>query len=68
MQTLRKTAPGFLVILIAFGFIVGIGLFSRGGLTGQLSANIPMTNGAILSALAAVLSIGVLIVAGIKKK
>jgi len=65
---LKKTAPGFLIILIAFGFIIGIGLFTKGSLTGQFSATVPMTNGAVLSALAAVLSIGVLIVAGLKKK
>ena len=65
---MKKTAPGFLIILIAFGFIVGIGLFSRGSLTGQVTSYIPMTNGAVLSAMAAVLAIGVLIIAGLKKK
>ena len=65
---MKKTAPGFLIILIAFGLIVGIGLFTKSSLTGQFSAQVSMTNGAVLSALAAVLAIGVLIVAGLKKK
>ncbi|MBI4146341.1 hypothetical protein HY489_03310 [Candidatus Woesearchaeota archaeon] len=55
------------IVVMVFAAVLGIGLLG-GGLTGQASgANLPVTNGTVLSVLAALLAIGVLIVAGLQQ-
>lgn len=62
-----KFSPTAWVVILVFAAILGVGLLG-GGLTGQASGSvIPVTNGTILSVLAAVLAIGVLIVAGLQQ-
>jgi len=57
------------IVALVFAAILGVGLLGqRGGLTGQASgAALPVTSGTILSVIAAVLAIGVLIVAGLQQ-
>lgn len=65
---MKKTSPAVWLLILAFSFVFGLALLSRGTLTGQITAQaLPMTNGTVLSAIAAVLSIGVLLVAGLQK-
>ncbi|MCX6708709.1 MAG: hypothetical protein NTW67_03630, partial [Candidatus Woesearchaeota archaeon] len=57
----------FALIALVFVAVLCIGLLG-GSLTGQAAGSfIPFTNGTILSVIAAVLCIGVLIVAGFKQ-
>ena len=65
----RFVIPAVWVVLLAFGAVLGVGLLSQsGGLTGQATGSgIPVTSGTILSVIAAVLAIGVLIVAGLQQ-
>jgi len=58
---------GWIVVLI-FVVILGVGLLGQGNVTGQATGSpIPITNGTVLSVIAAVLAIGVLIVAGLQQ-
>jgi len=55
-------------VVLVFGAILGIGLLS-GGLTGEVTgAGVTLTSGTLLSVGAAVLAVGVLIVAGLKQE
>lgn len=61
-----KTSGVWIVVLV-FAAVLGVGLLG-GGLTGQASgANLPVTNGTVLSVMAALLAIAVLIVAGVQQ-
>jgi len=57
------------IIVLVFTAVLSVGLLGqRGGLTGQAAgAGIPITSGTILSVIAALLAIGVLIVAGLQQ-
>lgn len=56
------------MVILVFAAVLGIGVLG-GGLTGQaISSNIPVTNGTVMSVIAAVVAIGVLIVAGLKQR
>lgn len=58
-----------MIVLVSFGFVIGLALIARGSLTGGVTlSDLPVTNGTVLSALAAVISIGVLLVAGLQQK
>lgn len=61
-----KVSPTALVVVLVFAAVLGVGLLG-GSMTGQAFTAIPVTNGAVLSVIAAVLAIGVLIIAGIKQ-
>lgn len=62
-----KLSPATLIVVLVFAAVLGVGLLG-GGLTGQASGSaIPITNGTVLSVIAAVLAIGVLIVAGLQQ-
>jgi len=62
-----KISPTALIVVLVFAAVLGVGLLG-GGLTGQASGYaIPITNGTVLSVIAAVLAIGVLIVAGLQQ-
>lgn len=66
---MKNTSPALLIVLISFGFVIGLALIARGSLTGGVTlSDLPVTNGTVLSALAAVISIGVLLVAGLQQK
>ena len=58
-------APVAWIVVMVFAAVLGIGLLG-GGLTGHASGGIPSSNGTVLSVLAAILAIGVLIVAGLQ--
>lgn len=63
---MKVNATALLVTLV-FVAILGVALLG-GGATGQATgASFPITNGTILSVLAALLAIGVLIVAGLQQ-
>lgn len=56
------------MVVLVFAAVLGIGLLG-GGLTGQATSSIiPAVNGTMLSIVAAVVAIGVLIVAGLKQR
>lgn len=56
-----------LLVTLVFVAILGVALLG-GGLTGQATGpSFPVTNGTILSVIAALLAIGVLIVAGLQQ-
>ncbi|PIN76167.1 hypothetical protein COV18_00535 [Candidatus Woesearchaeota archaeon CG10_big_fil_rev_8_21_14_0_10_37_12] len=57
---------GWLVVLV-FAAVLGVGLLG-GGITGQATGGLKVTSGTILSVIAALLAIGVLIVAGLQQK
>lgn len=60
-------SSGVWIVVLVFAAVLGIGLLG-GGLTGQASgANLPVTNGTVLSVMAALLAIAVLIVAGVQQ-
>ena len=62
-----KLSPVGWVIGLVFAAVFGVALLG-GGLTGQATGSaVPITNGTILSILAALLAIGVLIVAGLQQ-
>lgn len=64
-----KHSPALALVLLAFAFVMGIALLSRGSFTGHITAPaFQVSNSTVLSAIAAVLSIGVLFVAGLHKK
>jgi hypothetical protein len=67
-DSMKISATGWIIVLV-FAAVLGVGLLgNQGGLTGQVSgSNIPITNGTILSVVAALLAIGVLIVAGLQQ-
>ena len=61
-----KNPLGMLVMLV-FAAILGVALLG-GGLTGQATASqLQVTNGTVLSVIAALLAIGVLIIAGLQQ-
>jgi len=64
-----KISAAAWIVILAFAAVLGIGLLGNsGGLTGQATGSaIPVTNGTILSVIAAVLAIGVLVVAGLQQ-
>ena len=65
----KKFSPGLWLVLLAFIFVFGFALIAKGSMTGQFAiADVEVNNGTVLSALAAVLSIGVLLVAGLQRK
>lgn len=65
--TLMEMNPMAWGIVLIFGAVLGIGLLG-GGITGKATAGaIPVTSGTVLSVIAAVVAIGVLIVAGLKQ-
>jgi hypothetical protein len=56
------------VIILMFAAILSVGLLGQGNLTGQATgSSLVVTNGTILSVIAAILAIGVLIVAGLQQ-
>ena len=58
---------GLWIVVLVFAAIIGIGLLG-GSLTGQVSgSSLPSANGMVLSVMAALLAIGVLIVAGLQQ-
>lgn len=60
-------SSGVWIVVLVFAAVLGVGMLG-GGLTGQASgANLPVTNGTVLSVMAALLAIGVLIVAGVQQ-
>ena len=60
-------SPAAWVVVLVFAAVLGIGLLG-GSLTGQATgASLPVTSGTVLSVLAAILAIGVLIVAGLQQ-
>jgi len=62
-----KLSPAGWVVVLVFAAVLGIGLLG-GGLTGRVSGSLlAVNNGTVLSVLAAVLAIGVLIVAGLQQ-
>jgi len=62
-----KISPVGWIVVLVFAAVLGIGLLG-GSLTGQATgAQIVVTNGTILSVIAAILAIGVLIVAGLQQ-
>lgn len=63
-----KMNPIAWLVLLVFAAVLGVALIGQGNLTGQATGSvIPVTNGTILSVIAAVLAIGVLIVAGLQQ-
>ena len=55
------------IVVLVFAAVLGVGLLG-GGLTGQASgASLPVTNGTVLSVMAALLAIAILIVAGLQQ-
>ena len=64
-----KISPTAWVVVAVFVAILGVGLLStQGGLTGgAIGSAFPITNGTILSVVAAMLAIGVLIIAGFQQ-
>ena len=64
----RKVSPALLIVLLAFAFVFGFALIARGSLTGSSVAPIAINNGTVLSAIAAVLAIGVLLVAALQQR
>jgi len=64
---IMKISPTALIIVLVFAAVLGVGMLG-GGLTGQASGSaLPITNGTVLSVIAAVIAIGVLIVAGLNQ-
>lgn len=62
-----KINPTALIVVLVFAAVLGVGMLG-GGLTGQASGSaFPITNGTVLSVIAAVIAIGVLIVAGLNQ-
>ena len=62
-----KLTPAGWVVVLVFAAVLGIGLLG-GSLTGRASSSLFAVNsGTVLSVLAAVLAIGVLIVAGLQQ-
>ncbi len=60
-------SSGVWIVVLVFAAVLGVGMLG-GGLTGQASgANLPVTNGTVLSVMAALLAIAVLIVAGVQQ-
>ena len=63
-----KISPVGWVVVLVFAAVLGVGLLG-GGLTGEASGSgFPVTNSTVLSVVAAVLAIGVLIVAGLQQQ
>lgn len=59
---------GAYVVILVFAAVLSIGLLG-GGLTGKAAVStIPVTSGTVLSVVAALMAIGVLIVAGLQQK
>jgi len=64
---MMKINPFAWVVILVFAAVIGVGLLG-GNLTGQATGSaIPFTSGTVLSVIAAILAIGVLIVAGLKQ-
>ncbi len=62
-----KINPTALIVVLIFAAVLGVGMLG-GGLTGQASGSaLPIANGTVLSVIAAVVAIGVLIVAGLNQ-
>ena len=62
-----ELSPSAWVVILVFASVLGIGLLGS-GLTGQASgASLVVTNGTVLSVIAALLAVGVLIVAGLQQ-
>lgn len=61
--------PLLTIFILVGAALIGVALLAQGQTTGQAinSFKIPTTNGAVLSAFAAVVAIAVLIVAGLQK-
>ena len=63
-----KLQPMAWMVLFVFAVILGVGLLGKGSLTGNATGSlIPISSGMLLSIVAAVLAIGVLIVAGFQE-
>ncbi len=63
-----KVSPAAWIVILAFAAVLGVALLGQGSLTGQaIGSQVVVTNGTILSVIAAVLAIGVLIVAGLQQ-
>lgn len=64
----KKISPALWLIGLAFAFVFGLALLAQGSMTGQfILPSVEVNNGTVLSSIAAVLSIGVLLVAGLQK-
>lgn len=64
---MELNTAGYMVVLV-FAAVLAVGLLG-GGVTGNVPAqSIPVNSGTVLSVGAAVLAIGVLIVAGLKQR
>ncbi|MBW3018763.1 hypothetical protein KY329_01085 [Candidatus Woesearchaeota archaeon] len=63
-----KVHPALWLVFAAFAVVFGLALVAQGSMTGQFFLpSVKVDNGTVLSAIAAVLSIGVLLVAGLQK-
>lgn len=63
-----KFHPMAWIVTVVFAIILAVGLLGRGSLTGEATGSIiPISSGTILSVVAAILAIGVLIVAGFQE-
>jgi len=61
--------PTILVVTLVFAAIIGIALLAQpNALTGGASGSVSTTSGTVLSVVAAVIAIGVLIVAGLQQQ
>lgn len=64
----KKIHPALWLVFAAFAVVFGLALVAQGSMTGQFFLpSVEVNNGTVLSAIAAVLSIGVLLVAGLQK-
>ncbi len=63
-----KFHPMAWIVTVVFAVILAVGLLGKGNLTGgAIGSIVPINSGTVLSVVAAILAIGVLIVAGFQE-